>query len=151
MAHETLTSPCPDRLLVLPSLACLFIAAVPRPCTTPFSLRRLCVCARARVGRRVAGDVWRGTCGGGRVAGDEPWNRRGRSHAHRAAKALPSGRRRITTRRHPRLGGSAGESRLAGAAASESRLVAARLGRVSACNAKARLTGRMTCQAYIAG
>ena len=152
MAHETLTSPCPDRLLVLPSLACLFIAAVAAPLHHAFQASADFASVPGHVwGRRVAGDVWRGTCGGGRVAGDEPWNRRGRSHAHRAAKALPSGRRRITTRRHPRLGGSAGESRLAGAAASESRLVAARLGRVSACNAKARLTGRMTCQAYIAG
>ena len=96
------------------------------------SLRRLCVCARARVGEaggggRVAGDVWRGTS----LGTDE-------------AEAMR------TARRRPCPAGP-GESRLAGAAASESRLVAARLGRVSACNAKARLTGRMTCQAYIAG
>ena len=95
----------------------------------------------ASVPGHVWGGGWRGTCGGGRVAGDV-W--RGTSLGTDEAEAMR------TARRRPCPAGP-GESRLAGAAASESRLVAARLGRVSACNAKARLTGRMTCQAYIAG
>ena len=70
------------------------------------SLRRLCVCARARVGEaggggRVAGDVWRGTCGGGRAlepTRQKPCAPRGEGPAQRAPANHDSRERRHPSR-----------------------------------------------------